>query len=120
MQNLAESRSATIVAEAESNPRGRLPGRVRTQNRVRQGYLIAMVRSEKVSVRQAGVDNQAEEHHRVSNTSTPVGNTTVRRLTRLVEPVSSRETNDEVHRRFDDDPELMSMRRWFATKHRSG
>lgn len=41
------------------------------------------------------------------NTSTPA--TTVRRLTRLVEPVSPETFNDEVYRRFDDDPELMSM-----------
>ena len=110
MQNLAESCSATIVAEGIESEADCLA--VRDLGiACGQGYLIAMPVSEPRKFPSDKLVQTIKQKNIIvfPNTSTPVGNTTVRRLTRLVEPVSPETYNDEVYRRFDDDPELMSM-----------
>lgn len=110
MQSLAESCSATIVAEGIESEADCLA--VRDLGiACGQGYLIAMPVSDP---RRHPSDKlvQTIKQKNITvfpNASTPVGNTTVRRLTRLVEPVSPDTFNDEVYRLFDDNPELMSM-----------
>ena len=110
MQNLAESCSATIVAEGIESEADCLA--VRDLGiACGQGYLIAMPVSDPRKFPSDKLVQTIKQKNIIvfPNTSTPVGNTTVRRLTRLVEPVSPDTFNDEVYRRFDDDPELMSM-----------
>ncbi len=110
MQNLAESCSATIVAEGIESEADCLA--VRDLGiACGQGYLIAMPVSDPRRFPSDKLVQTIKQKNIIvfPNTSTPVGNTTVRRLTRLVDPVSPETFNDEVYRRFDDDPELMSM-----------
>lgn len=110
MQNLAESCSATIVAEGIESEADCLA--VRDLGiACGQGYLIAMPVAEPRKLPSEKLVNMIKQKNIIvfPAASTPVGNTTVRSLTRQVEPVAPEIYNDEVYRRFDDDPDLLSM-----------
>ncbi len=110
MQSLAESCSATIVAEGIESEADCLA--VRDLGiACGQGYLIATpVSDPRKSPSEKLVQTIKQKNIIVfPNASTLAGNTTVRRLTTAVEPVPPETQNDDVYRRFDDNPELMSM-----------
>ncbi len=110
MQNLAESCSATIIAEGIESEADCLAVRDLGIS-CGQGYLIAMPVSEPRKHPSVKLMQIIRQRNIIvfPNNTTPAGNITVRSLTRPVEPVSPAVYNDEVFRRFDDDPELMSM-----------
>lgn len=110
MQNLAESCSATVVAEGIENEADCLA--VRDLGiALGQGYLIAMPAAEPPTLPSAKVIGIVKKRGiAVFPTAlAPAGNVTVRSLIRPVEPASAQTLNDEVYRRFENDPELMSM-----------
>ena len=110
MQNLAESCSATIVAEGIESEADCLA--VRDLGiACGQGYLIAMPVSEPRKLPSDKLLQIVKQKSIIvfPTISMPTGNTTVRSLTRQVEPVSPETFNDEIYRRFDDAPDLMSM-----------
>ncbi len=110
MQSLAESCSAQVVAEGIESEADCLA--VRDLGiAFGQGYLIAMpvadprtLPSEKIisTIKRRGII--------VFPTGlAPSGTVTVRSLIRRIEPASPQTFNDEIYRRFDDNPDLMSM-----------
>ncbi len=110
MQSLAESCSATIVAEGIESEADCLA--VRDLGiACGQGYLIATPVSDPRKFPSEKLVQTIKQKNIIvfPNASTLAGNTTVRRLTVAVEPVTPETHNDEVYRRFDDNPELMSM-----------
>ena len=110
MQNLAESCSAKIIAEGIETEADCLA--VRDLGiALGQGYLIAKPTTEPrilpndriiATIKQRGIIV-------FPTVFSQPGNVTVRCLTRPVEPVSPQTFNDEIYRRFEADPELMSM-----------
>ena len=110
MQNLAESCSATIVAEGIENEADCLA--VRDLGiALGQGFLIAMPDADPRTLPSAKIVETIKQRSVAVFPTAPVhsGNVTVRSLIRPVEPVSPKTFNDEVYRRFEADPELMSM-----------
>ena len=110
MQNLAESCSATIVAEGIENEADCLA--VRDLGiALGQGFLIAMPDAEPRTLPSAKIVSTIKQRGIVvfPTVAAQSGNVTVRSLIRPVEPVSPGTFNDEVYRRFEADAELMSM-----------
>ncbi|MBS1227644.1 MAG: diguanylate cyclase protein [Proteobacteria bacterium] len=110
MQNLAESCSATVVAEGIENEADCLA--VRDLGiALGQGFLIAMPDAEPRTLPSAKIVETIKRRSLAVFPTAPVhsGNVTVRSLIRPVEPVAPNTFNDEVYRRFEADPELMSM-----------
>ena len=110
MQNLAESCSATIVAEGIESEADCLA--VRDLGiALGQGFLIAMPDAEPRTLPSARIVSTIKQSGIVVFPAVAAfsGNVTVRSLVRPVEPVSPGTFNDEVYRRFEADPELMSM-----------
>jgi EAL domain-containing protein (putative c-di-GMP-specific phosphodiesterase class I)/GGDEF domain-containing protein len=110
MQNLAESCSAKIVAEGIESEADCLA--VRDLGiAFGQGYLIAMPIAEPRTLPSEKLLGVVKQHGIVvfPANSSPSGSVTVRSLTRPVEPATAHTFNDEVYRRFEDDPDLMSM-----------
>ncbi len=110
MQNLAESCSARIVAEGIENEADCLA--VRDLGiALGQGYLIAMPAAEPQTLPDEKIISIVRQRGIVVFPSalSPSGNVTVRSLIRPVEAVPPQTFNDEVYRRFDTDPDLMSM-----------
>ena len=110
MQNLAESCSATIVAEGIENEADCLAVRDLGIS-LGQGFLIAMPDAEPRTLPSAKIVETVKRRSLAIFPTAPVhsGNVTVRSLIRPVEPVAPNTFNDEVYRRFEADPELMSM-----------
>ena len=110
IQNLAESCSATVIAEGIENEADCLA--VRDLGiALGQGYLIAMPVAEPRTLPSATIIEIVKQRSLVVFPAalSPTGNVTVRTLVRPVEPASPQTLNDEVYARFEADPELMSM-----------
>lgn len=110
MQNLAESCSALIVAEGIENEADCLA--VRDLGiAYGQGFLIARPAPQPVPLPSDATIRLIERPTLVvfPNTVPSTGCVTVRSLIRPVEPVTPQTASEEVYRRFDADPELLSM-----------
>ncbi len=110
MLNLAESCSSKIIAEGIENAADCLM--VRDMGiTLGQGFLIARPASAPKTLPGERLISIIKQRGIVvfPSTHAPTGTITVSSLTRPVEPVSPYSFNDEIYRRFESDPELMSM-----------
>lgn len=110
MQNLAEACSAKVIAEGIEMEADCLAVRDLGIS-MGQGYLIALPATEPDTLPSEAIINTIKHRGIVvfPTGASQTGNVTVRSLTRPVEPVAPENFNDDVCRRFDNDPELMSM-----------
>ncbi len=110
MQSLAESCSAKVIAEGIESEADCLA--VRDLGiAFGQGYLIAMPVAEPRTLPSENIIGTIKRGNIVVFPTglAPSGNVTVRSLIRRIEPATPQTFNDEIYRRFDDDPELLSM-----------
>ena len=110
IQNLAESCSATVIAEGIENEDDRLAVRDLGIT-LGQGYLVAMPVAEPRTLPGSHIVEVIKKRTLVvfPAATSPTGSVTVRTLARPVEPASPQTLNSEVHARFEADAELMSM-----------
>ena len=110
MQSLAETCSAKVIAEGIEREEDCLAVRDLGIS-MGQGYLIAMPAASPSTLPGDAIIGTIKRRGIVvfPTLTSPSGNVTVRSLTRPVDPVAPEHPNDEVCRRFDSEPELMSM-----------
>ncbi|MEI7612097.1 MAG: GGDEF domain-containing protein [Betaproteobacteria bacterium] len=110
MQSLAETCSAKVIAEGIEREEDCLAVRDLGIS-MGQGYLIAMPAASPDTLPGDAIISTIKRRGIVvfPTITSPSGNVTVRSLTRPVDPVAPEQPNDEVCRRFDSEPELMSM-----------
>lgn len=110
MQDLAETCAARIIAEGIETERDCLA--VRDLGiACGQGYLIAMPTDRPRPIPSETMATLLDRRHIIvfPSGSMQTGNVTVRKLVRPIVPVPPETGNDEVYRRFEAEPELISL-----------